>query len=52
VLPVLWSDNDITVWPGRSQTIVARYRTTALGGSDPVVTVSGWNVSTTTVAAS
>ena len=44
VLPILWSDNDITLWPGESQTITATYRHSELRGARPVVTVSGWNV--------
>ena len=44
VLPILWSDNDITLWPGESQTITATYRHAALRGARPVVTVAGWNV--------
>ncbi|GAA0940127.1 glycoside hydrolase family 2 protein [Virgisporangium aurantiacum] len=44
VLPILWSDNDITLWPGESQTIVATYRHADLKGARPVVTVAGWNV--------
>jgi exo-1,4-beta-D-glucosaminidase len=43
VLPVLWSDNDITLWPGESQTITATYRHADLHGAAPVVTVAGWN---------
>jgi exo-1,4-beta-D-glucosaminidase len=41
VLPIRWSDNDVTLWPGESITLTARYagqRTAA-----PVVEVSGWN---------
>lgn len=44
VLPILWTDNDITLWPGESQTITATYRHDELRGARPVVTVSGWNV--------
>ena len=44
VLPILWNDDDITLWPGESATLRANYRRAALGGSSPVVTVSGWNV--------
>lgn len=44
VLPILWSDNDLTLWPGESQTIEARYRHDALKGARPVVTVTGWNI--------
>ena len=46
VLPVLWSDNDVTLWPGESQSITARYRHGDLRGAQPVVTVGGWNVAT------
>jgi exo-1,4-beta-D-glucosaminidase len=50
VLPIRWSDNDITLWPGESQTLSATYRGSDLNGSAPVVTVSGWNVPTEAVA--
>jgi hypothetical protein len=45
VLPVTYSDNDITLWPGESQTIQATYDPSALKGDSPQVSVSGWNVS-------
>jgi exo-1,4-beta-D-glucosaminidase len=48
VVPVLWSDNDITLWPGESRTVSARINAT--GTVMPVVEVSGWNVPTQTVA--
>jgi len=41
-LPILWSDNDVTLWPGESLTVTARYA--AKGIAAPVVEVSGWNV--------
>ena len=41
-LPILWSDNDVTLWPGESVTLTARYATQ--GGAAPVVEVGGWNV--------
>ena len=44
VLPVFWSDNDITLWPGESETLHASYRTADLDGASPVVSVFGWNV--------
>ncbi len=44
VLPITWSDNDITLWPGQSQTLVATYRTSLLGGASPVVSIMGSNV--------
>ncbi|MBS0374727.1 MAG: glycoside hydrolase family 2 [Proteobacteria bacterium] len=42
VLPVEWSDNDVTLWPGESVTITARFATPDAAAS--VVEVSGWNV--------
>jgi len=44
VLPVFWSDNDTTLWPGESETLQVSYRKADLHGRSPVVTVSGWNV--------
>ena len=44
VLPVYWSANDITLWPGESETLEAAYRRSALHGASPVISVSGWNV--------
>ncbi|MDQ6818261.1 MAG: hypothetical protein M3018_12765 [Actinomycetota bacterium] len=44
VLPILWSDNDVTLWPGESETLHASYRYSDLHGAAPVVSVSGWNV--------
>jgi exo-1,4-beta-D-glucosaminidase len=41
VLPILWSDNDVTLWPGESVTLVARYA--GQGAAAPVVEVDGWN---------
>jgi exo-1,4-beta-D-glucosaminidase len=52
VLPALWSDNDTTLWPGESETLTVRYARAALNGASPVVTVSGFNVAATHVAAS
>ena len=51
VVPITWSDNDVTLWPGQSQTLTARYDTALLGGRPPVVSVSGWNVPSATVPA-
>jgi exo-1,4-beta-D-glucosaminidase len=51
VLPILWSDNDVTLWPGESQTLTAAYRSADLNGQSPVVSVSGWNAPTVDVAA-
>jgi hypothetical protein len=39
-----WTENDITLWPGQSQTITADH-----AGSRPVVTLSGFNTGTVTL---
>ncbi len=44
VRPVTWSDDDITLWPGQSETLTVRYKSAALAGASPVVSVEGWNV--------
>ncbi|HUA31675.1 MAG TPA: hypothetical protein VMC03_22545 [Streptosporangiaceae bacterium] len=44
VLPITWSDNDVTLWPGESETLAASYRSSLLHGATPVVSVYGWNV--------
>jgi exo-1,4-beta-D-glucosaminidase len=49
VLPVQWSDNEVTLWPGDSVTLTATYRTSDLKGSAPSVRVSGWNIPSSTV---
>jgi exo-1,4-beta-D-glucosaminidase len=49
VLPILWSDNDVTLWPGESLTLTARYA--ARGIAKPVIEVSGCNVPTQSVPA-
>jgi exo-1,4-beta-D-glucosaminidase len=40
----IWNDNDITLWPGESETLTATYRSTDLQGATPVISVSGWNM--------
>jgi len=47
MLPILWSDNDVTLWPGESLTVTAHL--TMPGAEAPVVEVSGWNVPTRSV---
>jgi exo-1,4-beta-D-glucosaminidase len=42
-LPVFWDDNYISLMPGETRTIAARYRARDLRGT-PRVIVSGWNV--------
>ncbi|MFB7506948.1 glycoside hydrolase family 2 protein [Streptomyces broussonetiae] len=51
VLPVRWSDGEVSLWPGESVTLTATYRTADLGGSTPSVRVSGWNSPERTVPA-
>lgn len=51
VLPVQWSDNDVSLWPGESVTLTVTYRTADLHGSAPGVRVSGWNTAEQTVPA-
>jgi exo-1,4-beta-D-glucosaminidase len=50
MLPILWSDNDVTLWPGESLTLTARFA--ASGAEAPVVELSGWNVQTRSVPVS
>jgi exo-1,4-beta-D-glucosaminidase len=47
IAPILWSDNDVTLWPGESLTLTAHVATT--GAAMSVVEVSGWNVPTQSV---
>ena len=47
MVPILWSDNDVTLWPGESLTLTAHFA--APGAATPVVEVSGWNVPTISV---
>ena len=47
MLPILWSDNDVTLWPGESLTLTAHFAAPAAAA--PVVEVSGWNVPTRSV---
>ncbi|MER5506438.1 exo-beta-D-glucosaminidase [Streptomyces sp. NPDC002766] len=51
VLPVRWSDNEVSLWPGESVTLTAAYRTADLRGAAPNVRVSGWNTPELTVPA-
>jgi exo-1,4-beta-D-glucosaminidase len=51
VRPVFWTDNDISLWPGESETLQASYRRTFLHQGTPVVSVFGWNVAPVAVIA-
>ncbi|HLK42642.1 MAG TPA: beta-mannosidase, partial [Thermoleophilia bacterium] len=48
----IWSDNDVTLWPGESTTLTATYSSADLQGATPVVSVSGWNMPKIDVVAS
>ena len=48
-LPIRWNDNEVTLWPGESMVLTARYA--SQGTADPVVEVSGWNVPAQSVPA-
>ncbi len=47
----IWQGNDITLWPGESQTVTVSYATSDLQGNTPVISVSGWNVPKIDIAA-
>ena len=40
----LWSDDDITLFPGESQTVAVTYKASDLQGAAPVISLSGYNV--------
>ncbi|HEV2498165.1 MAG TPA: glycoside hydrolase [Terriglobia bacterium] len=44
VLPVIYEDNYITLFPHEERTLWARFRTSDLGGSKPYLRVEGYNV--------
>jgi len=39
-----WAGNDITLWPGQTQTLTVSYSAADLHGATPVISLSGWNV--------
>ena len=49
VVPVSYTDNYVSLWPGESTTITATYQTGDLGGQPPYLRVRGYNVPTTSV---
>ena len=46
-----WQDNDITLFPGQSQTLIVTYDSADLQGATPVISITGWNVSKIDIAA-
>jgi exo-1,4-beta-D-glucosaminidase len=51
VLPALWSDNYVTLWPGESTTLTVRYRTADAGGGSPSIDIAGVNTDRITLPA-
>jgi exo-1,4-beta-D-glucosaminidase len=47
LLPILWSGNDVTLWPGESVTLTAHLCASA--AQMPVLEVTGWNIPTRSV---
>ena len=50
VVPVSYSADDVSLWPGESKMLTATYKTADLGGQAPFLRVGGYNVPTTFVA--
>jgi exo-1,4-beta-D-glucosaminidase len=50
VVPISYTDNYVTLWPGESTTITATYDTADLGGQAPYLRLRGWNLPTTSAA--
>jgi exo-1,4-beta-D-glucosaminidase len=44
VLPVLWQDNYVSLWPGETRALVATYKVKDLGSSRATLGITGWNV--------
>jgi exo-1,4-beta-D-glucosaminidase len=51
VASALWSDDDVTLFPGESQTLTVTYRSADLQGATPVISLSGYNVAKQDVVA-
>ena len=49
VVPVSYTDNYVTLWPGESTTVTATYDTADLGGQAPYLRLRGWNLPTTSM---
>ena len=44
VVPIFWNDNYVSLLPGESRELTARYDASALEGKEPELEVDGWNV--------
>jgi exo-1,4-beta-D-glucosaminidase len=49
VLPVTYTDNYVTLWPGESITLTAKYATADLGGQPAYLRVRGYNLPTVSI---
>ena len=47
----IWQGNDITLFPGESQTLTVTTNSSDLQGATPVISLSGWNAGQITIAA-
>jgi exo-1,4-beta-D-glucosaminidase len=52
VLPVNYTDNYVSLWPGESTTVTATYQSGDLGGQTPYLRVRGYNVPTASIPVS
>ncbi len=46
----IWQGNDITLFPGESQSIVVTWNSSDLQGLSPIISLSGWNTPTQDIA--
>jgi exo-1,4-beta-D-glucosaminidase len=44
ILPVFWDDNYVSLLPGETRVISARFLKEDLKGETPIFRLSGWNV--------
>jgi exo-1,4-beta-D-glucosaminidase len=44
ILPSMWSDNYVSLLPGETLTLTARWRSDDAPDAKPIVVVDGWNV--------
>jgi exo-1,4-beta-D-glucosaminidase len=47
----IWQNNDITLFPGESQTLTVTWSSADLQGATPVVSISGWNLAKSDILA-
>jgi exo-1,4-beta-D-glucosaminidase len=50
ILPVLWEDNYVTLMPGESRTLTARYLSKDALKKPAELVVDGWNIKASTIA--